>query len=271
MNAHSSWSTPLQGFISQHFVALNFMNTAYLSLLFCILSISSSLANYVEVQFQGTVTKVDTGSRTIGDSFSGSFKYDIQSIYHSSGFFPTTAQYWAYPLPIQMDGTTTNSSKGSNLTLTELTSSSGAQSFYITSENYSSNLNGNISIGCELEGSSIFQSPFSAPVPPDFTNLTNSSFNYSLSVAGELNSYQDKFSGEIDTLTVVIHPEVPEVNILRSNSIVTTVQYYGKLQLSTDLKTWFDAPMLSSSLQPSSYEYPYAPTPERLFYKAVAE
>ena len=176
----------------------------------------------------------------MGEKIRGSFRYDIHAERTFVSNNPTQANYSAYPVAIVLDGKTIDYPYGSGMHLVDW-SSRGTQDFIISSDGYRSDRSTNVRISCEFSGASIFGSALSLPVPPNFSDLSNASFFYSVSVPGDLNSYVEKFSGSIDDVSIVVHPEVPEIKILYLDSDGMTVHFYGTLQHSYDLKEWINS------------------------------
>jgi hypothetical protein len=238
----------------------------------CLLFIGSSFAysNYVEVFFEGTIDTVDAGAKAIGETIKGSFKYELDATgeYPSPSMtYPLQTNFAAFPLSMIIDGNSLSYHYGTSIHLVDW-SEENREDFTVSTDGYLPDGNTNIRMECRFEGPDLFDSLLSLPNPPKFTNLSLARFSFSILTHGDLNTYQEKFSGVIDTISAVAHPEGPEVKLVDVTEYEIIVHYYGALQHSTDLSGWTDSPTFWDSNSLHAYTFLEGP-PDRFFVRAT--
>jgi len=250
-----------------HDMRIKKYSTALALLLF---GTSLAFSNYVEVIFEGTIDTVDAGTKEVGDKIKGSFRYELDArgqFPSPSMTYPLQTNFGAFPLSMRIDGNSLSYQYGTGIHLVDW-SEEKREDFTVSSDGYLSDGNTNVRMECDFEGPDLFDSLFTLPNPPKFTNLSLAQFTFSISLSGDPNSYQEKYMGSIDHIVTIVHPVKPEAHLLDFDEYGATVHFYGTLQHSYDLKEWTDSPRFLQSSSLYTYAF-FEETPKAFFVRAT--
>ena len=225
----------------------------------------------MEVFFEGTIDTVDAGKKEIGERIKGSFRYEFDA----EGRFPSPlmtyplrTNFRAFPLPMSIDENLLSYQYGgTSISLVDWINEA-KEYFGVYSSGYISESR-SVWMECDFEGPDLFDSLFILPNPPKFTNLSLARFSFSISIPSNLNVYQEKYSGAIESISTVVHPEEPEVQILEIGEYEITVHYYGNLHHSYDLKEWTDSYIFPWSGSMHTYTFLGEKVPKSFFVRAT--
>lgn len=246
------------------------MKKCFTALWVLLLGTNLAFPNYVEVFFEGTIDTVHAGTKQIGEKIKGSFKYefDAEGEFPSPSMtYPLQTNFGAFPLSMSIDGSSLSYQYGTSIHLVDW-SEENREDFTVSSDGYLSDGNTNLRMECDFEGSDLFDSLFTLPNPPKFTNASAARFSFSLSIPGNLNAYQEKYSGVIEIITTIVHPEGPEAHLLAFDEYGATVHFYGTLQHSYDLKNWTDSPVFLQASPLHTYTF-FEGAPKVFFVRAT--
>ncbi|PXA02862.1 hypothetical protein DDZ13_14930 [Coraliomargarita sinensis] len=230
---------------------------------------SSVYSNYVEVFFEGAIDTVTAGTKQIGEKIKGSFRYELDAegeFPSPSMIYPLQTNFRAFPLSMTIDGNTLSYQYDTGAHLVDW-SEENKEDFNLSSDGYLSDGNTNLRMECNFEGPDLFDSLWTLPNPPNFTNLSLARFSLSITTPSNLNSFEENYSGTIEHISAVVHPVRPEVQIVDISDDDITVLFYGKLQHSFNLEEWTDSPMF---LQSSKHTYSFFEgAPKNFFVRAT--
>jgi hypothetical protein len=246
------------------------MRVCFTSLWALLLSTNLAFPNYVEVFFEGTIDSVDAGTKQIGEKIKGGFKYEFDAkgeFPSSSMTYPLQTNFVAFPLSMSIDGGSLGYHYGTSIHLVDW-SEENREEFTVSSDGYLTDGNTNLRMECDFQGSDLFDSLFTLPNPAKFTSASSARFSFSLSIPRNLNAYQEKYSGVIENITTIVHPEGPEVRLLGVDEYGATVHFYGILQHSYDLKNWTDSALFLQSSSLHTYTF-FEGAPKAFFVKAT--